>query len=109
MIKLQKADVLAAVVADGRDLLESEHLAERDFWAEVGGVDMGVLRYPGCPVRLSATPATYRRGAPGLGQHNAEVLSEILGMSEEEIAGLAQDRVIADRPPSMAELVKARI
>ena len=109
VIKLQKADVLAAVVADGRDLLESEHLAERDFWAEVGGVDMGVLRYPGCPVRLSATPATYRRGAPGLGQHNAEVLSEILGMSEEEIAGLAKDRIIADRPPSMAELVKARI
>ena len=109
VIKLQKADVLAAVVADGRDLLESEHLAERNFWAEVGGVDMGVLRYPGCPVRLSATPATYRRGAPGLGEHNAEVLSEILGMSEEEIAGLAEERVIADRPPSMAELGRARI
>ena len=107
--KLQNAGVIAAVVADARDLLESEHLAVREFWAEVGGIDMGVLRYPGCPVRLSATPATYRRGAPGLGEHNVEVLAEVLGMNEEEIATLAEDHVIADRPPSMAELGRARI
>lgn len=106
---LQRAGVIAAVLADGRDLLESEHLAARDFWAEVGGVDMGVLRYPGCPVRLSVTPATYRRGAPGLGQHNSEVLSEILGLSDEEVKHLLDKRVIADRPPSMAELMKSRL
>ena len=107
--RLQSAGVIAAVLADGRDLLESEHLAARDFWAEVGGIDMGILRYPGCPVRLSDTPATYRRGAPGLGEHNREVLSEILGMSDDEVERLLDQRVIADRPPSMAELLKPRI
>lgn len=107
--RLQQVDVIAAVLADGRDLLESEHLAERNFWAEVGGIDMGILRYPGCPVRLNETPATYRRGAPGLGEHNAEVLSEVLGMSEAEIDHLLEDRVIADRPPSLAELLKPRL
>ena len=94
----------AAVLADGRDLLESEHLAARDFWAEVDGIDTGILRYPGCPVRLSDTPATYRRGAPGLGEHNREVLSEILGMSEDQVERLLDERVIADRPPSLSEL-----
>ena len=101
--------MIAAVLSDGRDLIESEHLAARDFWAEVGGVDMGVLRYPGCPVRLSVTPATYRRGGPGLGQHNSEVLSEILGLSDEQVKHLLDERVIADRPPSMAELLKSRL
>ncbi len=104
--RLQQAAVIAAVLADGRDLLESEHLAARDFWAEVGGIDMGVLRYPGCPIRLSRTPATYRRGAPGLGEHNREVLTQILGKSDAEVDELLAERVIADRPPSMAELLK---
>ena len=102
--QLQSAGVTAAVLADGRDLLESEHLAARDFWAEVDGIDTGILRYPGCPVRLSDTPATYRRGAPGLGEHNREVLSEILGMSEDQVERLLDERVIADRPPSLSEL-----
>ena len=109
ILSLQGDGVIAAVLADARDLLESPHLAARDFWAEVGGIDMGVLRYPGCPIRLSRTPASYRRGAPGLGEHNGEVLSEILGMSDAEIAGLREARVIADRPPSMAELLKPRV
>ena len=107
--RLQTAGVIAAVLADGRDLLESEHLAARNFWAEVGGIDMGILRYPGCPVRLSDTPATYRRGAPGLGEHNREVLTEIAGLSDNEVDRLQDERVIADRPPSMAELLKPRI
>ncbi len=108
-MRLQGGGVISAVVADARDLLESDHLAERGFWAELGGIDMGTLRYPGCPVRLSKTPATYRRGAPGLGEHNGEVLSELLGMNEAEIAALAEGRVIVDRPPSMAELLRPRI
>ena len=107
--RLQDAGVIAALLSDGRDLLESEHLAAREFWAELGGIDMGVLRYPGCPIRLSDTPATYRRGAPGLGEHNHEVLTGILGMSEAQVSELLAAQVIADRPPSMAELLKLRI
>ncbi len=106
---LQAEGVIAAVLSDARDLLESEHLAAREFWAEVGGIDMGVLRYPGCPVRLSDTPATYRRGAPGLGEHNREVLADLLDMESSEIDALLEARVLADRPPSMEELLKPRI
>ncbi|MEQ8585542.1 MAG: CaiB/BaiF CoA-transferase family protein [Thalassobaculaceae bacterium] len=38
------------------------------------------------PVKLSATPVRYRHAPPTLGQHTEEVLAEILGLSEEEIA-----------------------
>ena len=108
-MRLQSAGVIAAGLADARDLLESTHLAERQFWAEVGGIDMGVLRYPGCPIRLSRTPATYRRGAPGLGEHNAEVLTQVLGMSEAEVGDLLANGVLADRPPSLEEMLKPRL
>ncbi len=107
--RLQAGGVLAAALADARDLLESEHLASREFWAEVSSSDVGALRYPGCPVRLSETPGTYRRGAPGLGEHNREVLAEYVGKSEAEVSALAEAGVIADRPPSMEELLKPRI
>jgi len=108
-MRLQSAGVIAAGLADARDLLESTHLSERQFWAEVGGIDMGVLRYPGCPIRLSRTPPTYRRGAPGLGEHNAAVLTQVLGMSEGEVGGLLADGVLAERPPSLEEILKPRL
>ncbi len=107
--RLQAKGVLAVPLVDARDLLESEHLASREFWAEVSSSDVGPLRYPGCPVRMSKTPPTYRRGAPGLGEHNREVLMEYLGKTDAQIDALAADRVIADRPPSMEELLKPRI
>ena len=102
---LQARGVIAAAVADARDLLESEQLASRDFWAEVVSTDVGMMRYPGCPVRLSETPATYRRGAPGLGEHNVEVLSEWLGMSPDDVSLLTHDGVLADQPPSLANVL----
>ena len=108
-MRLQSTGVIADGLADARDLLESSHLAEREFWAEVGGVDMGVLRYPGCPIRMSQTPATYRRGAPGLGEHNLEVLTQVLGMSEAEVGELLADGVLAERPPSLEEMLKPRL
>jgi crotonobetainyl-CoA:carnitine CoA-transferase CaiB-like acyl-CoA transferase len=38
------------------------------------------------PVKLSGTPVRYRYAPPTLGQHTDEVLAEILGLSEAEIA-----------------------
>jgi crotonobetainyl-CoA:carnitine CoA-transferase CaiB-like acyl-CoA transferase len=46
------------------------------------------------PVRLSATPPTYREPPPTLGQHSADVLGGLLGMSEADIAKLRDDGVV---------------
>ena len=56
----------------------------------------GVRRYPGWPMRFSFAEAHHRRGAPTLGQHNREILTE-LGVGDDEIARLAEDGVIGDR------------
>lgn len=44
--------------------------------------------------KLLSTPGSTVTGGPELGQHTAEVLSEVLGMSEEEIDELRQKGVI---------------
>ena len=93
--------MIAGVLCDARDLLESEHLGARDYWALLDQEDTGALRYPGCPVRLSRTPATYRLAPPLFGEHNDVVLKEIAGVSEEELAALRADRIVCDEPPRM--------
>ena len=45
------------------------------------------------PMRLSATPVTYRRAPPALGQHTDEVLHE-LGLDEQTIANLHAQNVV---------------
>jgi crotonobetainyl-CoA:carnitine CoA-transferase CaiB-like acyl-CoA transferase len=47
----------------------------------------GAVDLIGNPLKLSATPVTYRRAPPTLGQHTAEALREA-GFTEDEIAAL---------------------
>ena len=46
------------------------------------------------PIKFSGTPVNYRRPPPTAGQHSEEVLSELLELSESEIAALRDDGVI---------------
>lgn len=99
---LHRADVTAAPVADARDLAEDPFLEARGFWAEVDHPEVGRRLYPGLPIRLSATPATYRRGAPCLGEHNREVLVEVLGFEDARIDELERAGILRDTPPAGA-------
>lgn len=47
-----------------------------------------------CPIKLSATPPTYRRAPPTLGQHTDEVLKERLGLDEARIAVLRHNNIL---------------
>ncbi|MCP1405526.1 CaiB/BaiF CoA transferase family protein [Achromobacter insolitus] len=46
----------------------------------------GVAAVTASPLRLSASPVEYRRAPPLLGEHTEEVLREVLGKTQEEIA-----------------------
>ena len=46
------------------------------------------------PMKLSATPAGAAAAPPLLGQHTDEVLREVLGRSDEEIAALRERGVV---------------
>jgi crotonobetainyl-CoA:carnitine CoA-transferase CaiB-like acyl-CoA transferase len=46
------------------------------------------------PIRLSHTPVQYRRAPPTLGQHTEELLADVLGYDETQIAGLAARGII---------------
>jgi crotonobetainyl-CoA:carnitine CoA-transferase CaiB-like acyl-CoA transferase len=66
-----------APVSTMGDLLRSEHLAARGFFAEIGHPAAGRLRYPGAPYKLGATPWRLRRAAPLLGEHGATIFPAV--------------------------------
>ena len=56
-----------------------------------------------CPpfARLDGTDNWLFRTPPTLGQHNAEVLSELCGVSADELERLAKEGVIGTRPKGL--------
>ena len=76
------------------DLMRDPHLAARSFWLDVDHPESGVLPYAGPPYRHSETPATIRRPAPLLGQHNDEVYRGELGFTGKRMQALRRAGVI---------------
>jgi crotonobetainyl-CoA:carnitine CoA-transferase CaiB-like acyl-CoA transferase len=60
----------------------------------------GLARMLGFPFRASATPPSIRRPAPCLGEHTAEVLTEVLGLSPAEVSRLTEAGAITLAPSS---------
>ena len=94
MALLQRQGVAAGVVQDASDLARDPQLKERGFFVELDHPELGKTRADGVPIRLSHTPARYRRAAPTLGQDNDYVYGKLLGMGEGELARLRQQGII---------------
>ena len=91
----QKRGAGWAPVFSPREIVESTHLAERDYWVAVTHEDLGeTFIYPGAPWKLSETPWAQRGRAPHLGEHNDEVYGGLLGLSPDEIRRLKARMVI---------------
>jgi crotonobetainyl-CoA:carnitine CoA-transferase CaiB-like acyl-CoA transferase len=91
--KAQARRIPFAPVSTMGDLLDSEHLKARGFFAEITHPMAGTFSYPTAPARFSTTPWELRRPAPCLGQHNAEVYGE-LGMSTREVEQLKREGIV---------------
>ncbi len=92
--KAQARRVPFAPVSTMGDLLNSEHLKARGFFVEISHPVAGTHIYPGAPVKYSATPWEIRLPAPTLGQHNAQIFGERLGVSSAQLRELARAGVI---------------
>lgn len=100
MYTLQRAGIAAGAVLASDQTLHDPQLRERGYWAwsDAHPVVDGTHPYPEVAIRLSKTPGLLDRPAPTLGQHNDFVLGDILGISRDEIARLAENNVIGNEP-----------
>src|SRR5205809_108896 len=91
--RLQPAGFAAGVVESALDLHADPVLAGWGFFQWLEHPARPAAPYEGHALRLEATPGKLRWAAPALGEHTALVLREVLGMTEEEIARLIDERV----------------
>lgn len=94
MCELQDARIAAGVARLPIDLLNDRHVRSRAFLQELERAFIGLHPQPSLPIREGAAPYPIRTAAPTLGQHNREILSEVLGLSDEEIARLEEENII---------------
>jgi formyl-CoA transferase len=68
-----------------KEIAEEPSLRDTGTVVEVDHPERGPYLTVGCPIKLSDCPADVKR-SPLLGEHTDEILAEVLGMSDEEIA-----------------------
>jgi len=88
MEKLQAAAVPAGMVQRDSDLLVDPQLSHRGFYRTLEHREMGAVPYAGHQFRIRGYESGPRSPAPCLGEHSFEVLQDLLGLSEDEIAEL---------------------
>lgn len=93
--RLQAAGVPSGMVQNARDLAHDAQLQHRQHYVTLQHPAIGDNVVDQFGFRLSKTPGGPVRPAPLLGQHNAYVYGELLGMRAEEIAKLEEEGVIA--------------
>ena len=91
---LQSAGVPAGIVATTEDLFNDPQLEHREHFRTLEHEVIGPYSHELPSFRFSKTPYQPQRPAPLLGEHNEYVLKDILGYSDDEIAGFLVERAI---------------
>jgi len=74
------------------------HLRERGTVRRVADAAIGEFDIPGLAAKFSRWPAAAALTADRLGEHNEDVLRNVLGLSETEIEELYRDKTIVRDP-----------
>jgi crotonobetainyl-CoA:carnitine CoA-transferase CaiB-like acyl-CoA transferase len=96
--ELIAAGVPAAPVADPRTASSHPQHRARGFFEEFEHPVVGTHPAPTLPFIYTSVDRWLRAPAPTLGQHNEEILGDLLGLDDDEITALAADGVIGNRP-----------
>jgi crotonobetainyl-CoA:carnitine CoA-transferase CaiB-like acyl-CoA transferase len=100
--QLQRAGVAACHVAKGFDLVSDPGLQHIDFFQEMTRKITETQSFKTWPFRFSSIDSSHKTEPPLLGEHNHEVLSGLLGLSDDEIAQLEKDQVTGTEPLGLA-------
>lgn len=92
--KLEAHNVPCAPVLSVKETLTHPHFLERGTVRTVTDPIAGTFQIPGMPIKTSEYPADSPYVAPRLGEHNREILRELLGKDAGEIESLVAGGVL---------------
>ena len=92
--RMRAADLSAAPVNHFDRAFAEAPVAEREMIVEYDHPDVGKVRLPGNPIKMSGMTGTISSPAPRLGEHTDVVLNQLLSLSADEIASLREQGAI---------------
>ena len=95
---LQGVGVTAAKLNNAQAILDEPHLQDRGYLQWLEREYVGVQPHPSPPFRVTADPIPITSPAPTLGQHNRDILGELLGLGAAELEELEQQGIIGTKP-----------
>ena len=96
---LQDQGIPAGPVLDcGPDTYDDPHLQERGYFQEVTHPDAGTHVLSGPIWSFAGTYGPAQSPAPCLGEHNTDILGDLLGMPESVLARLEEHQIIGTVP-----------
>jgi crotonobetainyl-CoA:carnitine CoA-transferase CaiB-like acyl-CoA transferase len=81
-------------VYNAEEVMNYRQYLARDYFVEAEHPRAGKLRYAGWPYTMPASPPAVQRPAPLLGEHNREVLEDLLGFSSNEFDDLCRSGAV---------------
>jgi crotonobetainyl-CoA:carnitine CoA-transferase CaiB-like acyl-CoA transferase len=91
---LEAANVPAGGVYSVREIMDEPHYAARKEILEMPHPKVGSVKMPAVLPKLGTTPGEVQWIGPDLGAHNAAIYGDLLGISEDELARLAERGII---------------
>jgi crotonobetainyl-CoA:carnitine CoA-transferase CaiB-like acyl-CoA transferase len=92
--KLLAAGLPLGPVQNAKEIFECPHVEARRTLIDVPDPVLGAVKLVGPAFKMSGNPEPVTNPAPLLGQHNAEILTELLGYPEEHVVKLQEESVI---------------
>jgi CoA:oxalate CoA-transferase len=92
--KLLAAGLPVGPVQTAQEVFDDPHVAARKLLIDVPDPVLGTVKLVGPVAKMSGDPAPVTAAAPRLGEHSGEILREMLGYTEEDVARLKADGVI---------------
>ncbi|MBX6426845.1 MAG: CoA transferase [Variibacter sp.] len=92
--RLRAADVPCAPVNNIDGAFAEPPVAERGMIVEYDHPDVGRVRLPGNPIKMSGMEGTISKPAPRLGEHTDSVLRELLNLAPADIARLRAEGAV---------------
>jgi len=91
---LERNAIPSGLIYRAADMLDDPHFVAREAIVSTTHPQFGTLRMQNVAPRLSASPSSVRSPAPALGQHNAEIYGELLGLGPDVLDGYRARGVI---------------
>ena len=88
-------DIPVGPILSMKEIMEDEGLRATGTIVEVDHPERGKYVSVGCPVKLSDSPVDVER-SPLLGEHTAEILSQVLGYTGEEYERVVNSGAVGD-------------